>query len=937
MLGLCLICAGPASGEDIYDILVNDDYSTADQTDPRIAVDKSGNSVVVWTDQRNGQKDIYMQFFDSSGNLLSYNRRLNRDDGNSPQLEPAISGNNISQFAAVWRDYRNGSYPFQPDVYFARIDTNATIDNLNVTAFAPDSTLATPDLAVLENGTMVVVWADYRNLHWDIYGQRLSASGEYIAGNFKINGDLGNAQQHSPRVAALSDGGFVVVWYDNRNGNDDIFSQRFTADAVAVGSNIRVDDDKGSSRQAFPVVASDGNGRFFIAWVDWRNGAYPGNPDIYVRRYSASGYPLEDAIQMYINDGGRPQREPAICSDRMGNLGVAWADSTSGQWDVRAQIIDHTGERDGEIIIVHEQTEGKQLQPDIATDGYKFYVTWADYRNGNFDIYASVIRYNDPALIPTPGQLAFAMENGGELPASQVVTMNNAGYGELDWRAVPSVSWLTVIPDSGQTPASIVIGVTNLPGYGTHFGQIRLIDLSHKDSSAIIPVQLAVSAPLMKISPDTLRFRALAELGDPDDASFSMTNAGTGSFNWELTEQADWFTADHSSGSDPDNIAIHVSVSGLATGDYCEPIVCTSTDAANSPETVWVALELEGDMSYLSAAPEMIAFSGTVGQTLQEYVTISNAGSGSLNWNAQSSASWLTINPTTGVDNDLIELSVNSADLNSGYYMTDVIITDSTSFNQGVTIPVELFLSSGDTVRFMNNNTMPGNTGLIPVFLSLSRPARGAYIPIGCDPTAHIDSVVVNTLALPSRVEFFGDEICEIGFRIPDTMPSDSAVTPGNYYLANIFLTAGESSAFCKIDTLFSDSSGCYILDTLMFKQVPAIRAGSLIVGTPTDVDTDNIPAIPLQPTLKQNYPNPFNSATTIALYLPQTMTAKLEIFNILGQAVAVLVDEPLTRGTYEFTWDGTFEGGRPAPSGVYFYRLTGDGFKTVRKMIVLK
>ena len=597
LIGLWLVCVGMASGEDTFDILANDDYSSADQTDPRIAVDKSGNSVVVWTDQRNGQKDIYMQFFDSSGNLLSYNRRLNRDDGTAPQLEPAISGNNINQFAGVWRDYRNGSYPFSPDVYYARVDTTATVDNLNITAFAPDSTLASPDLAVLENGDVVVVWSDYRNLNWDIYGQRLGASGEYIAGNFKINGDLGNAQQHSPRVAALSDGGFVVVWYDNRNGNDDIYAQRFDPDAVATGSNIRVDDDDGSARQAFPVVAADGNGRFFIAWVDWRNGSYPGNPDIYVRRYSSAGYPLEDAIQMYIDDGGRPQREPAICSDRMGNLGVAWADSTSGQWDVRAQIIDHTGERDGDIFIVHEQTEGKQLQPDIATDGYKFYVTWADYRNGNFDIYASVIRYNDPALIANPDQLEFEMEAGGDLPNAQVAAINNAGYGELNWRVVPSVGWLTVSPDSGQTPASITVGVTNPPDYGTHFGQIRLIDLSHEDSSAIIPVQLTVTAPLIKITPDTLHFRALAELGDPDDLHFAVTNAGIGSFNWELTEQSAWFTADHSNGSDPDDIAIRVSVSGLMPGDYLEPVVFTSADAANSPETVWVALELEGDMS----------------------------------------------------------------------------------------------------------------------------------------------------------------------------------------------------------------------------------------------------------------------------------------------------------------------------------------------------
>jgi len=942
LICLLLVSASEAFGDNTFDILVNDDYSATDQTDPHIAVDKSGNSVVIWTDQRNGQKDIYMQFFDSSGNLLSYNRRMNRDDGTAPQLEPAISGNNINQFAGVWRDYRNGSYPFQPDVYFARVDTVATVDNLNVTAFAPDSTLESPDIAVLESGDFVVVWSDYRNHHWDVFGQRITAAGDYIAGNFKINSDLGSAQHHSPRVAALSDGGFVVVWYDNRNGNDDIYAQRFDADAAPLADNIRIDDDQGVARQAFPAVATDGNGRFFVAWVDWRNGSYPGNPDIYVRRYSAVGYPLEDAIHMYINDGGRPQREAAICSDRMGNLGVVWADSASGQWDVRSQIINSQGERDGEIITVHEETDGKQLQPDIASDGYKFYVTWADYRNGNFDIYASVIRYNDPALIASPGQMEFSMEEGGTLPDAQAALIVNAGYGELNWRAVSNADWLQVSPDSGQTPATLNVTIVNPPGYGTHFGQICLVNLDHQDSSAIIPVQLTVAAPLIDVMPDTLRFRVLAELGDPDTKSFSISNAGSGSFTWELAENATWFEADRMSGNDLDSTAIQISINGLIPGNYIEPAIFTSVDAANSPETVWVALELENNMSCLAATPETVTFTGVEGENLQETIIVSNKGSGTLDWYAETSASWLTLNPVAGSDNDLIELGVTTDGLTSGFYLSEIIITDSASFNRSLVVPVELFLSSGDTVRFMNNNTMPGNIGLIPVFITLSQPARGGYIPIGCDlAVAQMDSIVLNPLSMPPYVEFYGATLSggagEIGFRIPDSLPSDSSIRPGNYYIANLFLTAGQTSAFCKIDTLFGDSAGCYVLDTLMQKCVPAIRPGSLIVGTPTNVGDDNRVAVPLQPTLRQNYPNPFNAATTIELYVPQTMNARLEIFNILGQTVAVLVDKPLDKGTYEFAWDGTLKGGSPAPSGIYFYRLSGAEFKTVKKMVLLK
>ena len=88
---------------------------------------------------------------------------------------------------------------------------------------------------------------------------------------------------------------------------------------------------------------------------------------------------------------------------------------------------------------------------------------------------------------------------------------------------------------------------------------------------------------------------------------------------------------------------------------------------------------------------------------------------------------------------------------------------------------------------------------------------------------------------------------------------------------------------------------------------------------------------------LGQNYPNPFNPSTLIPYQLAVPSPVRLEVFNILGQRVATLVDgQQQGAGAYVARWDGTNASGRAAASGVYFYRLTVAGAHWTGKMVLL-
>lgn len=89
---------------------------------------------------------------------------------------------------------------------------------------------------------------------------------------------------------------------------------------------------------------------------------------------------------------------------------------------------------------------------------------------------------------------------------------------------------------------------------------------------------------------------------------------------------------------------------------------------------------------------------------------------------------------------------------------------------------------------------------------------------------------------------------------------------------------------------------------------------------------------IPMQFTLEQNYPNPFNNSTEIRYVLPKAMKVTLEVYNILGQRVAVLLDGKMAKGRHSVKFNH-----REWQSGFYFYRLQAEGFVQMKKMIMLK
>jgi hypothetical protein len=149
-------------------------------------------------------------------------------------------------------------------------------------------------------------------------------------------------------------------------------------------------------------------------------------------------------------------------------------------------------------------------------------------------------------------------------------------------------------------------------------------------------------------------------------------------------------------------------------------------------------------------------------------------------------------------------------------------------------------------------------------------------------------------------------------------------------------ITVGDSSSKCVITlgnglvrTAFSTARLWMVYDKDSAGLSTLEARGKLIVTA----DVKKIGSeIPDKYSLLQNYPNPFNSTSNFKFEISKLSDVKIVVFDIAGREVQTLVNERLQPGTYEASFDGSM-----LTSGVYFYRLTTDGFTETKRMVLLK
>lgn len=296
-----------------------------------------------------------------------------------------------------------------------------------------------------------------------------------------------------------------------------------------------------------------------------------------------------------VQNGAAPATQPLTISN--GGTGIlTWTASSNSAWLTLNGASSVAGSNPGTIIVA--------VNPNgLAVGAHSGIITIGSPGAANTPQTLTVTFAITAAPTPTIGlsatSLSFTAPQGENSPAAKTVALTNSGTGTLNWTATENTSWLTLNPASGTGAGTLNINVspTGLTA-GTYSAPITIAASGATNTPSTVLVTLTVTAiqpsPTIGLSPASLSFTAIQGAGNPVAKTVTLTNTGSGTLAWSVSDNAAWLTLNATSGTtnlETDPITVTVNTAGLAAGTYNAAITLTATGGAtNTPQSVPVVL-----------------------------------------------------------------------------------------------------------------------------------------------------------------------------------------------------------------------------------------------------------------------------------------------------------------------------------------------------------
>ncbi|MGP8330088.1 MAG: T9SS type A sorting domain-containing protein [Methanosarcinaceae archaeon] len=264
-------------------------YGEPRQNSPVIGYDFNNDFMIAWQYEYEGGFNVLTMPFYGDGNMIYNDGPMNvsRYYYQGTAYHPAMALDNQGHTVVAWECVRDD----QSYILVQRLRDHYRW--LGPEIYVNDSInknlREAPAVAIDSSGNFVVVWQELRQGAYDIFAQKFFANGEKFDTNFQLNSESSTVNHKFPVVVLDENRIFTLVWQDDRNGNRDIFARQFSFDGNPLTGEYRVNDDLGWAEQTQPTIDCDHDGSLVIAWTDFRNG----DADIYAQRFLSDGTPYK--------------------------------------------------------------------------------------------------------------------------------------------------------------------------------------------------------------------------------------------------------------------------------------------------------------------------------------------------------------------------------------------------------------------------------------------------------------------------------------------------------------------------------------------------------------------------------------------------------------------------------------------------------------------
>ena len=515
-----------------------------DQSFVRVAPDGAGGAYLVWLDKRSGSKDLYAQHVDALGNALWTTDGMTICKASHEQNSVRIVADGVGGAVIVWADERPADY--KSDIYAQHVDATGAIlwpsDGLAICT-ATDAQ-DWPEITMTDHARVIIAWQDQRNDHFDIYAQRLDASGNALWAPDGIAIADDSYSQSMPQIVSDDNGGAIISWEDARTSTTDIYAQQVEENGNLGWAAGGVSICSAADFQMNHRSAIDGNGGAIIAWED-RRGSYT---TIYVQRVNAAGNVqwTTDGIALY-TAGQWSGKNAQIIADGAGGAIITWQDYRNGDYDVYAQALDAQGTSlwttNGAPVCT---TSGYQENPQLSLDAMgNTFITWEDERSGSYDIYAQLVDTSGMPLWSANGVALCTRQNGQNRPQIITSETENAIVCWQDSRDSTTTAvdiYAQLVDDNGYwgDNSPVIAGIRDVPGDQGGFVNVAWdasrLDYGSEHSITSYTVWRAIAS---QSASALLASRASTVPGVLKEPVVRLEQVGDNFYYWELMASVD--------------------------------------------------------------------------------------------------------------------------------------------------------------------------------------------------------------------------------------------------------------------------------------------------------------------------------------------------------------------------------------------------------------
>ncbi len=748
-------------------------------------------------------------------------------------------------------------------------------------------------------GGAIVCWRDDRTDTGNIYAQRVGASGRVLWGTNGIGVCTATGQQYAPAIVSDGAGGAFIAWIDGRSGSDDIYVQH----VGAAGKNTWTDNGvalcTAANLQRYPSMVADGQGGTIVAWQDLRSGT---NWDVYAQKVGANG-----AVQWAANGlagctAADAQAEVGGGSDVVGGAFVVWRDQRTGNLDAYAQRIYANGTAAWTANGVALCTSGLVMgEVAVISDGAEGAIAaWSDYRSGDYDLYAQRVNGVGVVQWATNG-LGVCTEPGAQ--GSPVLTSNASGGAYVAWLDTRNggqdlyYQYVHAYGSLGWTP----LGVDVCTGNGLRYNPRAISDgdagviLVWDDTRSGVTDLYAQRLPYgTDIGDWAAKGAAVCTSGDVETALFAAVVDGAGG--------AICAWSDHR-GGDTDIFAQRIDQWGYLGA---QPAIASVKDVANDQggqvKVSWYASPLDSFPDYAIATYHVYRSvpASLVAQARRSGIAITSADEA-----GRPARPGALLARTVGTAATFWEYlaDVPARHLPGYSYLAATESDSMAGSNPRTLFMVEARDATGSMWWFSDPDSGYSVDDLAP---DMPAPFAGQYV--GGTTTMNWGECTAADFAAFRLYRGHGADFVPSSETLLATTASTGYVDPAGapfYYKLCALDIHGNASPFATL--------------------LPAGTVGVPGLGIPAEL------------ALSAPAPNPLRGSCAMRLALPRAAEVSLAVFDQQGRRVRVLLAGAQPAGEHAVTWDGRDDGGKLAPSGIYFVRAAVEDRTFTHRIAALR